>query len=218
MTIGPLSALLEPAGAETVDTLSYVTHAVADCLPSVDYASIAVIGGAGELSTVGATDPLALKADSLQYELNEGPTAAAVSGVQTVQSADVVQDNRWPRYGARVAELGLRGQTSLLLQSGDRPLGALTMYSTSAVILDGEQLLIAEAYAARAASGMLLSRRLETLSTATRTRGIIHQAVGLVMERYSLDSHRAFDYLVNVSRSSNVKLRNVASEVVAGAN
>jgi ANTAR domain/GAF domain len=217
MTIGPLSALFEPAGAEAVDTLSYVTHAVADCIPSVDYASISVIDGAGELSTVGATDPLALKADSLQYELNEGPTASAVAGRAPVQSADVAQDFRWPRYGARVAELGLRGQTALLLQSGDRPLGALNMYSASAGVLRGEELLIAQAHAARAASGMLLSRRLETFSAATRTRGIINQAVGLVMERYSLDSQRAFDYLVNVSRSSNVKLPHVASEVVASA-
>jgi ANTAR domain len=218
MNAGPLSSLLDLSGSEAGDTLSYVTHAVADCITGVDYASISVLGADGELSSVGATDPLALKADSLQYQLHEGPTAAAVTGTLTVQSADVAQDSRWPLYGERVAELGLRGQTALLLQSGDQLLGALNLYSTSARILTGEQLLIAEAYAARAATGMLVSRRLDTLSATMRSHDLIPQAVGLVMERYSLDQQRAFDYLVKVSRASNVKLRNVAGELLAAAN
>jgi hypothetical protein len=217
MTMSPLSSLLTSSRADAGDTLSWVTHAVADSLSRVDYASISVGVDTGEKTTVGATDPLALKADALQYELNCGPCVEAAAGAPVVQSFDVQGDARWPQYAARVAELGLRGQTALSVQSGDQRLGALNLYSTSPGSLDGDQLVLAKGYAAQAATGMLLSRRVQTLIAATRSSGLVSQAVGLVMERYSLDHDRAFQYLVRVSQTSNVKLRHVARQLVEQA-
>jgi AmiR/NasT family two-component response regulator len=42
--------------------------------------------------------------------------------------------------------------------------------------------------------------------------------VGVLMMKYGLSDDRAFEYLVRVSSHSNVKLRDVAAEVVAQAN
>lgn len=47
-----------------------------------------------------------------------------------------------------------------------------------------------------------------------RTRQHIGIAVGIVMQRYGLDQDRAFQYLARVSQSSNIKLREVAEEVI----
>ncbi len=218
MTPSPLSSLVTAFGADAGDNLSWVTHAAAGAIPGVDYASISVVGQDNQLSTVGATDPLALKADSLQYELHGGPCTDAALETATVQSYDVVNDPRWPQYGARVAELGLRGQTALTVQAGAQRLGALNLYSTQPGLLSSDQLVLAQAYAAQAATGMLLRRRVETFNDAMRARSVISQAIGLVMERYSLDEGRAFDYLVQVSQTSNVKLRQVAREIVEQSN
>lgn len=217
MTPSPLFSLITSFGADAGDNLSWVTHAVAGTIPGVDYASISVLGQDSQLSTVGATDPLALKADSLQSELDGGPCADAALGTAVVQSYDVVNDPRWPQYGARVAELGLRGQTALTVQAGTLRLGSLNLYSTQPGVLSLDQLVLARGYAAQAATGMLLSRRVETLNDALRSRSVISQAIGLVMERYSLDQERAFDYLVRASQTSNVKLRQVAREIVEQA-
>ena len=46
----------------------------------------------------------------------------------------------------------------------------------------------------------------------------IGQALGIVMERYGIDEDRAFQFMVRVSQDSNVKVREVAADIVAGVN
>lgn len=209
--------LMNAVGAGADDTLSWLTHAVLDAVPGPDYASIGVTH-AGDSATVGATDPLALKADSLQHELGEGPCVAAVSHSAVVQSADVANDSRWPTYAARVAELGIHAQAGLPIRSAGKTLGALNLYATRCGAFDPGDLALAAGYAAQAATAMQLRRRVETLTEAVTSRSIISQAIGLVMERYTLDEDRAMDYLVRASQTSNVKLRQVARELLEQAN
>jgi hypothetical protein len=57
-----------------------------------------------------------------------------------------------------------------------------------------------------------------TMTDAVLSRHVISQAVGIVMERYALNSTRAFEYLVSTSQTSQRKLRFVAAEHVTAAN
>ena len=41
------------------------------------------------------------------------------------------------------------------------------------------------------------------------------QAIGIIMERYDISSERAFDFLVRASSVGNLKLRDMAAELVA---
>lgn len=59
------------------------------------------------------------------------------------------------------------------------------------------------------------ARHDETLNHALVTRGRIGQAIGIVMERYTLDPDRAFGFLVRTSQTSNTKLHTVAERIVA---
>jgi len=43
-------------------------------------------------------------------------------------------------------------------------------------------------------------------------------AIGLTMARYNLDSERAFQYLVRASSTSQVKIRDIAHEIIKTAN
>lgn len=52
------------------------------------------------------------------------------------------------------------------------------------------------------------------LEDALRTRDIIGQAMGILIERETLTSEEAFDKLKFVSQQSNVKLAEIAREVV----
>ena len=47
-----------------------------------------------------------------------------------------------------------------------------------------------------------------------RSRQLIGQAVGIVMERYSVDEARAFGFLTRLSNDQNLKLRLVAERLV----
>ena len=51
-----------------------------------------------------------------------------------------------------------------------------------------------------------------------RTRTLIGEAVGLVMERFSLNDERAFAFLKRLSSHRNVKIRVLAEEFVDEAN
>jgi AmiR/NasT family two-component response regulator len=61
------------------------------------------------------------------------------------------------------------------------------------------------------------AQRTENLLAALETRDQIGQAVGLLMERYSITSERAFGTLVRFSRQTNRKLRDVAAELISDA-
>ena len=55
------------------------------------------------------------------------------------------------------------------------------------------------------------------LNQALHNRKLIGQAVGILMERYRIEADAAFQFLVRVSSTSNIKLRDVADEVVTSS-
>ncbi len=57
----------------------------------------------------------------------------------------------------------------------------------------------------------------DQLNEALRNRKTIGQAIGILMERYRIDADRAFQFLIRASSTSNVKLRDVAEEVVTSS-
>jgi AmiR/NasT family two-component response regulator len=63
-------------------------------------------------------------------------------------------------------------------------------------------------------SGEDLERKVETLQEALETRTTIGQAQGILMERLGLCAEEAFGYLRRGSNTDNVKLRDLAAEIV----
>jgi AmiR/NasT family two-component response regulator len=63
-------------------------------------------------------------------------------------------------------------------------------------------------------TGEDLERKVETLQEALETRTVIGQAQGILMERLGLSAEEAFGYLRRRSNTDNVKLRDLAAEIV----
>lgn len=63
-------------------------------------------------------------------------------------------------------------------------------------------------------TGEDLRRKVETLEEALETRTIIGQAPGILMERFGLCAEEAFGYLRRRSNTENVKLHDIAAEIV----
>lgn len=55
------------------------------------------------------------------------------------------------------------------------------------------------------------------LNQALESRKSIGQAIGILKERYRIAQDRAFQFLVRGSSTSNIKLRDVASELVTSS-
>jgi hypothetical protein len=91
---------------------------------------------------------------------------------------------------------------------------SLNLYSRQGGALQPDAVNIAELFAAHAATTLELVEHVEQLETALRTRTVIGEAVGVVMERYVITHDRAFQFLVRLSQNTNVKLHDIATDMV----
>ncbi|MFK4088219.1 GAF and ANTAR domain-containing protein [Kribbella sp. NPDC020789] len=209
------AALSLPIDLET--SLSRITRSAVETIPGIDYASISVTARDGAIETLAPTDPRANEADQLQYKLRQGPCYDAAHGPAVVRVDDLATDPRWPDYGPQVAaSLGLGSQLAFQFRAEPAAQGALNLYAGAPHAIGDDTQQLAALFARLVGVAMGWAQHEQNLSQALLTRQEIGQAVGIVMERYRLDADRAFSFLVRVSQSGNIRLREVARGIIAG--
>jgi transcriptional regulator with GAF, ATPase, and Fis domain len=200
------------------ETLFEITHVARDTVPGVSAAGISILHRNGPIETVAATDQLVHDVDALQYEFGEGPCVDAIKAQHYLVVDDMAEEERWPKYAPRALEHGVRSQMGFQLSIDNERLGALNLYAMEPNAFDEEARHIGGLFATHASMAMGAARKEQQLNTALDNRKMIGQAIGLLMCKYELDEDRAFRFLLRVSQSGNIKLREVAREVVAAAN
>lgn len=201
------------------DTLQAIVEAARISLPGFDHVGISTTRN-GEITTRAATDDVVWSLDRLQYSLNEGPCLDAVRGETIIGAPRIRHDQRWPRYvPAAVREHGLTAQLGVRLYLDDEgTVGGLNIYSTERDDIDEATLSTAELFATHAAIAFGKAREVDTLTEGLRTRKVIGQAIGLVMAKYDITEDAAFAFLRRASSHANIKLRDVAADMVRRAN
>ncbi len=201
------------------DTLAQVVDLAVNTIDGCDFAGIFMIEGEA-VTTPVSTDPIVIELDSLQHRAGEGPCLDAVRLGTTFYAEDLSEDGRWPVFGASANALGVRSLFGLPLRFNDTP-GALNLYAryphAFGVIDRGKAALLAAAADLAFSSAQSLEieeRRTSTLQAALATREIIGQAEGILMERERINSDQAFDVLRRASQHLNMKLRDVAQDLV----
>jgi hypothetical protein len=203
-----------PAPFDVTRTLGALTRAACDTIPGADFASITVVHDDGRVETVGPTADVVAQADAIQAELKEGPCFDAATEDESFIAEDLANDARWPQYGPRAAQLGLRAQMGLALHAPQPGRAALNVYATRVWGFEGGY-DSAEVFASHASLLLGFGSTVDHYTTALESRRAIGMAIGIVMERYGIDDDRAFAFLVRVSQDSNVRLRDVAADIVA---
>ena len=94
---------------------------------------------------------------------------------------------------------------------------ALNLYARRPGAFDSESISLAEMFADQAAAAMGFARTVQTVNSALVMRETIGQAVGIVMERFTMDTDGAFAFLVRTAQTSNAGIQDVAEEIVAAA-
>ncbi|MEJ2871281.1 GAF and ANTAR domain-containing protein [Actinomycetospora sp. OC33-EN08] len=212
--------------AGVLGVVERVVERARELAPGAAMVSVTLREPDGSFHTPVETDPLATEADHIQYDTSEGPcveaTATSSSGI--TYSRDLAHDPRYPRFGPRVARLGLTAVVAAgMFPEGQPPrLGALNYYFRSAdhladVDQDVMLLLAAHASVALQAAQDVAASRLETvqLTEALHSRDVIGQAKGILMERRGVDADGAFDILRRASQDLNVKIRDVATTIAS---
>jgi GAF domain-containing protein len=201
------------------ETLQAIVEVARASVPGFDEVGISTLHKDGKVQTRAATGDLVHQLDDLQYGLSEGPCVDTLREAHVVVAPHIQHDQRWPRYVPAAVERGLRSQLAVRLYLDDQgTLGGLNLYSTTSDDVDPEAEGTAELFAAHAAIALGNARERENLNQALHSRKVIGQAVGILMERYEMNEDRAFAFLVRASSHANIKLRDVAQELVNRAN
>ncbi|CUR58831.1 hypothetical protein NOCA1160080 [metagenome] len=111
----------------------------------------------------------------------------------------------------------MRSQVAVRLFSKKRHIAGLNLYSTERDDVDASTAETARLFATHAAIILGHAQEEDQLNHALLNRKLIGQAVGILMERYRIDADRAFQFLVRASSTSNIKLRDVAEELVTSS-
>ena len=198
------------------ETLQTIAETALISIPGVEHVGVSVLDGNGNPETKASTSELVMELDTLQYSLNEGPCVdSLINGSTIVAAPNIRNAKRWPRYGPAAVELGLKAQLAVKLYlDGHGTVGGLNMYSTASGDIDPQAPGIADLFATHAALALGRAREVDSLHLALRTREVIGQAVGLLMQRYDLDPDGAFSFLIRSSSHSNTKVRDIAVRMV----
>ena len=202
------------------DVLGEITRVARRAVPGVEAASITLIRG--EKAFTAAYDgQMALDADELQYERGYGPCIDAGLAGQVLLIDDMAREERWPDYTRHATAHRIGSSLSVPLPFQSVTIGALNTYSDRSHAFTEEDQVLAEEVASWVASAIgnaeaaaRTSDELAHLRIAMKSRAVIEQAKGVLMERYKITEDRAFAVLTRASQQSNIKLREVADELV----
>jgi GAF domain-containing protein len=194
-------------------TLDRITELAVSTVPGTESAGILLLRGGGRVETRAATSDIVRASDQAQLELGEGPCFDALREKETYRTDDIGNESRWPRYGPRARELGIRSMLGYQLFTAEDTLGALNLYSGRSHAFNDRAERIGWIFAANAAVALAAEQYGAQMREALATRQGIGEAVGILMERYRLTEEAAFDALRRASQENNMKLREVARRV-----
>ena len=198
--------------------LREVVQAAMDLVPGAEAGSVTALVGGNRVEHKAESGVLPARVDAVMSEVDEGPCLdALLHQGRIIRVDDMRREVRWPRFAPRAAELGALSVLAFPMFVKDDSLCALNLYAQEANAFTDESEHVGRLLAAHAAVAYAGAQREENLLAAIETRDLIGQAVGLLMERYSITSGRAFDTLIRFSRQTNRKLRDVATELIRDA-
>ncbi len=215
------------AGACSVDEmLSQVAQFAVQAIPGADGAGVTLIhpGTHHEprIQAWSVTTEFVRDIDILQYEeLHEGPCISCMRSGRPAVSGSLGGDRRWPRFGGRVARMGVHSGLALPLAVNDQVIGAINSYAHSRDAFAEHAIQLGAQFSAPAAvavyNAQLLAntrQRTAQLQEALRTRAVIDQAIGIVRSRSGGTAQEAFERLSRISQKEHIKLADVAEQLV----
>ena len=202
-------------------TLNSILALALRSIPGCHAASVTVLDG-DQPRTIAGTDEATYELDRRQYLLHDGPCLDAARRQEVNRWTLHEAEQRFPDFTSLAEEMGLRSYLSAGLSLAGRTLGALNLSSHDPdgfSQLDEDMLALFTVPAAAAivvADRYVEARDLsEQLEQALVSRAVIDQAIGIVMAESRCDADQAFATLTRASNNRNMKLRDLATEIVA---
>lgn len=218
-SLGALSKLLLTDEALD-DALTRVTELAVASVDVCDAADVSLIADDGPWTRV-RSDPSGPGLDEVQVRAGDGPTLEAVRTCRIVQVRSTDEDARWPTFARAATEAGVASCVVAPMIVRGECIGALNLYSGTDDAFTSAHERAAQLVAAQAAV-VLANAQLHQACTdltgqleeALRSRAVIDQAKGILMERRQCDAEEAFEELRRRSQTENRKVRDLAQDLV----
>ncbi len=202
------------------ESLTKIGDAVLKEFPGADAVSVTLMDHE-TIETAYSTDSDATAVDEVQYANGTGPCVDAMRGNFVVRTEDLAVEDRWPQYARAAQDKGFSAVLAAPLELESISIGALNIYSRSSGPFSEDLVPAARAYATQASFAVDYAKlyeraavTVEQLEEALKSRAVIDQAIGILMEREKVGSREAFEMLRTASQHSNVKLRDIANRIV----
>lgn len=206
---------------ETVDLNEFLTELAKKAAAALGLHCGITTRGAGGPYTVASSDWTSLQLDELQYADGGGPCLQAMDTGNPVYVTDMTQEGRWGHYPGQAAAIGVRSSLSYPLVSREATIGALNLYSRNRVDPKSELEPGVQQIADLAGGALELALRqshqtavIGNLQNALTSRSTIDQAIGVLMAQQRCDARTAFTLLRTASQGRNIKLRDIAAQIV----
>jgi hypothetical protein len=194
-----------------------IVSATPDLVEGCDHASL-MLRWDGQFVTAASSDEVAATVDRFERELGEGPCLDAISDDSVYLDSDLSDGSPWPRLHTRVlAETPVRGMAGFRLRVGEEKSGALNLFSDTAGALDErsvDQGIVLAAFVTMALLASNERRTAQTLRAGLASNREIGKAIGLMMAFHKISDEAAFAMLRSASQEMNIKLAEVARQVV----
>jgi GAF domain-containing protein len=202
------------------DTLAMVCHASVVGVPPTVYSGISMTID-GKLGTYVFSDPAVIEIDYSQYEAGDGPCVQAFRSGQMVLVESTTAPGPYPEFRAMANEHGIDSVLALPLIAEAATIGALNLFARGKGAFDQAAIDNGREFAAQAAFVLANSKAYwdarnlsDNLTVAMASRAEIEQAKGIIMSTMHVSADEAFETLRQQSQHENVKLRDLASEIV----
>ncbi|PJJ56140.1 GAF domain-containing protein [Mumia flava] len=200
---------------DAVPTVERVVQLAIELVPACDDCGLMLRRRRATVVTASASSPRGERCDNLQYQLDEGPCLEAIWEDESYLSGDLENDPRWRRWGPAAAAEGIHSVLSIRLVSDDETIGSLNLYAEEYDAFSADDVDTALIFASHATLAMSSARLVTGLRTAMQSRHLIGIAQGILVARYEIDVESAFDVLRRCSNDTNIRLSDIAAQVVA---
>jgi transcriptional regulator with GAF, ATPase, and Fis domain len=206
-----VSALVRGAGIE--EMLTKLTIASVALVTGAEFAKISLIDN-GHLRSIAATSELTALLDDAQQAARQGPCLEAINAQKPIRCSDLGSDLRWPRFAHAATTAGVHRVLSCPFDMPGVASATLSLFGSQPGAFEAGANAVAAMLANHAAIALLAADHERHFTAALATRDVIGQAKGIIMERFGVDSARAFAMLTTISQETNTPVRQLAASLV----
>lgn len=208
------------------DIVDVLTTLVDRCVEVLDIAAAGIMLASpdGELRVLASSSDVMRVVELFEVQAREGPCLDCYRTGQPVVNQDLAGVNRrWPRFSVVALAAGFRAADSVPMRLRSQVIGALNLFRDEPGSLSDDDVDIAQALADLATISILQHRTVteshalaDQLGHALSSRIVIEQAKGMIAEHARLDMRAAFERLRHHARNHNLRLHDLATDIVAG--